>query len=328
MRKIAKWLATIAGLWALAAFALNTNALAPTTPGPPLLLAHRGLAQTFHREGLTNETCTATRIHVPEHAYLENTLASMRAAFDAGAAIVEFDIHPTTDGHFAVFHDWTLDCRTNGKGVTRDHTLTELKSLDLGFGYTADGGKTYPFRGQGVGLMPSLDDVLAAFPEQRLLINVKSNDASEGERLAEALRGLPPERLARLAAYGGDAPMAALRDRIAIKTMSRASLKSCALRYLGFGWSGVVPSACRSTIMLLPVNYAPMFWGWPNRFLARMQDAGTDVYVTGPLTGGDLGTSGIDDAETLHRLPAGFSGGIWTNRIDRIAPLVASRPGS
>ena len=36
----------------------------------------------------------------------------MRAAFAAGADIVELDIHPTTDGQFAVFHDWTLDCRT------------------------------------------------------------------------------------------------------------------------------------------------------------------------------------------------------------------------
>ena len=33
--------------------------------------------------------------------------------------MIEIDVHPTTDGQFAVFHDWTLDCRTNGAGVTR-----------------------------------------------------------------------------------------------------------------------------------------------------------------------------------------------------------------
>jgi len=54
----------------------------------------------------------------------------MQAAFAAGADIVEFDIHPTTDGHFAVFHDWTLDWRTDGRGVTRERTLAELKALD------------------------------------------------------------------------------------------------------------------------------------------------------------------------------------------------------
>jgi glycerophosphoryl diester phosphodiesterase len=72
----------------------------------------------------------------------------MRAAFNAGADVVEIDVHPTNDGHFAVIHDWTLDCRTNGRGVTRKHSLAELKTLDAGYGYTADGGKTFPFRCQ------------------------------------------------------------------------------------------------------------------------------------------------------------------------------------
>ena len=97
----------------------------------------------------------------PEHPYLENTIDGFRAAFSDGADIIEFDVQPTTDGQFVVFHDWTLDCRTNGSGVTREHALAELRPLDLGYGYTADGGKTFPFRGKGVGLMPTLDQVLA-----------------------------------------------------------------------------------------------------------------------------------------------------------------------
>ncbi len=27
--------------------------------------------------------------------------------------------------------------------------MSELKTLDIGYGYTADGGKSFPFRGQG-----------------------------------------------------------------------------------------------------------------------------------------------------------------------------------
>jgi hypothetical protein len=79
----------------------------------------------------------------------------------------EIAVHPTADGHFVVFHDWTLECRTDGYGVTRQHTLTELKALDAGYGYTADGGKTFPIRGKGVGLIPSLDEVFAAFRGRR-----------------------------------------------------------------------------------------------------------------------------------------------------------------
>jgi glycerophosphoryl diester phosphodiesterase len=290
---------------------------------PAMLLAHRGLAQTFHREGLTNDTCTAERIYPPEHPYLENTITSMRAAFDAGADIVEFDVHPTTDGHFAVIHDWRLECRTNGKGVTREHTLAELKALDVGYGYTADGGKTYPFRGKGVGLMPSLDEVLAAFPDKRFLINIKSNDPHEGDLLADRLLQLPAEQLARLMSYGGDRPEARLRERIpTMRTMSRKTLVDCGVRYLLLGWSGHVPASCRNTLILVPVNVAWTFWGWPNLFLERMHDAGTEVFVTGRYTSGDPGTAGIDSLEALGDLPNGFAGGIWTNRVDRIGPKV------
>ena len=80
---------------------------------------------------------TALRIYPPTHTYIENTISSMQAAFDAGAQIVEIDIHPTIDGQFAVFHDWMLDCRTNGKGRTRDFAMADLKKLDLGYGSSA-----------------------------------------------------------------------------------------------------------------------------------------------------------------------------------------------
>src|SRR5690606_36067803 len=88
----------------------NTSIFTSPKDQSPLLLAHRGLAQTFSMENIDHNTCTAKRIYPPEHQYLENPLPSMQAAFDAGADIVEFDVHLTKDQQFAVFHDWTLDC--------------------------------------------------------------------------------------------------------------------------------------------------------------------------------------------------------------------------
>ncbi|NER80567.1 MAG: glycerophosphodiester phosphodiesterase, partial [Leptolyngbya sp. SIO1D8] len=90
----------------------NASWLAQTLGSGPVLMAHRGLSQDFDRTGLTNDTCTASRMLPTPHAYLENTIASMQAAFDYGADIVELDVHPTVDNRFAVFHDWTVDCRT------------------------------------------------------------------------------------------------------------------------------------------------------------------------------------------------------------------------
>ena len=134
-------LAIAAGLWIA-----NTSLFSDfPTDKPMRIIAHRGQHQTYDRTGLTNETCTAERIRPPTHGYLENTVDGMRAAFDAGADVVELDIHLTPDNQFAVMHDWTLDCRTDGKGVTEETPMATLKTPDSGYGYTADGGRTFPF---------------------------------------------------------------------------------------------------------------------------------------------------------------------------------------
>lgn len=303
---------------------LNNTSLWSTPSSKPLLLAHRGLAQTYDSAGLTATTCTAARIQPPEHPYIENTIPSMEAAFSAGADIVELDIHPTTDGHFAVFHDWTLDCRTDGHGVTREQNMTDLKKLDVGYGYTSDGGDTFPFRGEGSGLMPTLDEVLARFPYKRFLIHIKSNDPAEGDLLEKWLMALSPKQFEKLMVYGGDRPVAVIRARLPkIATMSRLTLKSCVIRYGLIGWTGFVPANCRHSLILMPADYAPWMWGWPNLFVERMKRAGSDVFMIGPNEGEPF-TRGIDSRDDLRHVPKPFSGGIWTNRIDRIAPIIAS----
>ena len=303
----------------------NTRLLAVHREGRPVLLAHRGMAQRFDERDLKNDTCTATRMLPAAHDYLENTIRSMRASFEAGADIVEFDVHPTTDGYFAVFHDWTLDCRTDGHGVTREHAMTELKRLDIGYGYTADGGKSFPFRGKGVGQMPTLGEALETFPEKRLLINVKSRDRSEGEKLATVLNALPAARRRLIMVYGGDEPIEVIRRMSpGIRTMSRATIKSCLLRYVGYGWAGMVPQTCRDAMILVPINVAPWLWGWPDRFLNRMDAANSAVFVLGPYAGGEFSSS-VDTPELFRRLPENYSGGIWTNEIETIAELAKER---
>jgi glycerophosphoryl diester phosphodiesterase len=307
--------------WVVFVFVNNTNLLATRAPGEPELLAHRGIAQRFDTTDLRGDTCTAARILAPEHEFLENTIASMRAAFEAGADVVEIDVHPTTDGQFAVFHDWTLDCRTDGKGVTRERAMAELRTLDIGYGYTADGGQTFPFRGKGVGLMPSLDEVLKTFPGRDFLINIKSNDPREGVLLVAYLADLPAAQRSRLMAYGGDEPIAVLHAGLPdLRKLSRASIRRCLLSYVGYGWTGVVPPACRNALVLVPINVAPWLWGWPDRFLDRMEGAGSRVFVQGDYYGG--WSSGLDTPQDLARLPAGYSGGILTDEIEVIARAV------
>ncbi len=295
---------------------------APETP-QRLLISHRGVHQTHHRQDLTAETCTAERIYPPQHAFIENTLPSMKAAFEAGADVVELDVHPTTDGLFAVMHDWTLDCRTDGSGVTRTHDMATLKKLDVGYGYTADGGKSFPLRGRGVGMMPSLRDVFEQFPEGRFLVNFKSRDAKEGQQLAGMLAANPQWRDRVLAVYGGDEPVVEAKRQIAdLPGYGKKGAMKCLGLYAALGWSGYVPAECRDTLVPVPANFAPWLWGWPNRFQARMREVGSRIILLGPASLDDPGSTGIDSLDQLELIPPDFSGYVWTNRIETIGPAL------
>ena len=305
----------------------NASWLAPAPPNPSVrLIAHRGVHQTFDKAGVKSDTCTATRIHPPSHELIENTIPSMRAAFDAGADVVELDVHPTTDGQFAVMHDWTLDCRTNGTGVTRERDMAYLKTLDVGHGYTADNGTTYPLRGKGVGMMPTLEEVLKAFPGKKFLLNYKSKDGREADMLARLLDGHPEWRDRIWAVYGGNEPTERAVQLIKdMKGISTRGAMHCLLRYLALGWSGYVPEACHNTYMMLPSNVTWLMWGWPNRLHARLQAAGSGTILLGPYAKGDPGTSGIDTVEQLERVPRNYDGYVWTNKIETIGPALAKR---
>ena len=294
---------------------LNNNSyFARQDTGKPLLVAHRGVHQTFSMEGIKWDTNTAQRINEPEHFYLENTISSMEKAFQVGADLVEFDIQLTKDNQFAVFHDRLLEYRTNGKGTIREYTMEELKRFDIGYGYTADQGKTFPFRGQGVGMMPSMDEVFASFPDRSFLIHIKSNGQKEGEVLAQYLNNLPEERLSQLTLYGGDEPIAILQEKLPnLRAMSMATMKKALLPYLALGWTGYVPKAMRNAHFHLPLKYARYLWGWPYRFIRRMRKVNSQFIL---VLGEGKWSEGFDTVE----LPSNYTGGIWTNRIERIAP--------
>jgi len=299
--------------------------LFPSANAGPTLLAHRGLAQDYSRDGLTNTTCTAAQMLPPTHGFLENTIASMRAAFDYGADVVEFDIHPTTDGEFAVFHDWTVECRTEGKGVTRELPMTTLTTLDVGYGYTADGGRTFPFRGLFKGQMPTWAEVMAAFPERDFMVNVKGNRAAEADLIIAYMDKHAMDRK-RLRFFGGDNPIARLRVLDpGLRAQSKDQLKSCLVTQIFTGWLGHMPEGCRNAVVFVPINYTWLVWGWPTRFVERMKGYNTEVYVFGPM-GKAYGSTGIDTAQMLAEVMPEFTGGINTNHIEVIGPLVKKKP--
>jgi len=320
-----RWLKRIALALAIAFLALtiyNASWLAPTPRGYPKLIAHRGVSQQFDHKGLGRDTCTATRIEVPVHPYLENTIGSIALAQSRGGQMIEVDVAPTADGHVALFHDWTLDCRTNGKGEVRAETLAQLKVLDAGYGYTADGGKTFPFRGKGVGAIPSLAEAVKPFPDRPLIYNFKSKNPAEADLLAKELKaaGRDPEKVGD-AFYGHDGPVKRIRQLFPKAwSFSMTEGKACTLGYLKTGWLGIVPEACRGGTLFVPLNYQWAFAGWPNRTLYRMQKVGARVVIVGPE--GEGLPRGLDLPEQVGQVPASFTGYIWVEDIWTVGPAL------
>lgn len=102
----------------------------------------------------------------------ENTLAAFRLALEQGAEAFELDVHATADGVPVVIHDPTLERTTDLAGLVATCPLARLREADAGARFTADGGRTFPWRGRGVGV-PTLAEVLGEFPALPLLIEVK-----------------------------------------------------------------------------------------------------------------------------------------------------------
>jgi glycerophosphoryl diester phosphodiesterase len=109
----------------------------------------------------------------------ENTLAAFDRAHALGVDGFELDVRLSRDGEVMVIHDADVDRTTNGSGKVSAMTSAELRALDAGCRFTgargrpaaSSAGEDGP-RG-GDTRVPFLRDVLARFPEEMLIIELK-----------------------------------------------------------------------------------------------------------------------------------------------------------
>ena len=304
---------------------VNASWIAPAPRGYIKLIAVRGVHQLSSPAKAGTGDCTARRIEPPMHDYLENSRAALDQAARTGAQMIAVDVVPTKDGGIALFQDADLACRTNGKGNPRRHSLAELKALDAGYGYTADGGKSFPLRGTGLGAIPSLAEALAQARAKPLLFSFTSDDPAEADQLAAALKvaGRDVETV-------GDGFIGPEQVTTRIKalfpkawTIGQSQAQACTDDYRLWGWLGVTPDTCRGATVFVPLNRQWAFAGWPNRMIARMEAVGARMVITGPASSG--GTPiGLALPEQLGKIPAGYNGYVWVDDIWAVGP--AFRP--
>ena len=61
--------------------------------------------------------------------YPESTFIAFEQALKSGFTGLEFDIHQTKDSQLIIMHDSKVDRTTNGKGMIKDLSLEQIKSL-------------------------------------------------------------------------------------------------------------------------------------------------------------------------------------------------------
>jgi glycerophosphoryl diester phosphodiesterase len=111
----------------------------------------------------------------------ENTMRAFELALEEGADALELDVHISADGVPVVIHDASLARTTGVRALVAETPTERILEADAGARFSADVGRTFPMRGQGI-RVPLLSEVLSAFPMVPLIVELKSTAASEAVR--------------------------------------------------------------------------------------------------------------------------------------------------
>jgi glycerophosphoryl diester phosphodiesterase len=152
----------------------------------------------------------------PAH-FPENSLAAFERALDDGATALETDVHLTRDGHFVAIHD-PDGARVAGRTErVADLDLAEVKRWQL----------KDPSRPDTVHRVPTLVEVMDAFPGVSLSVDLKQADPDVVEPMLELLASrsdggrvslcsFHDRQIDRVLALGWDGPTALSRREVAI----------------------------------------------------------------------------------------------------------------
>jgi glycerophosphoryl diester phosphodiesterase len=116
----------------------------------------------------------------------ENTMPAFANGLALGSNGIECDVHLSRDGVPVVIHDKTLDRTTNATGAVAARTAEELERVDAGFHF-GDGRGDFPHRGRGLGV-PRLETVLRAFPDVRVIIEMKQGEPALALAVLDVVR--------------------------------------------------------------------------------------------------------------------------------------------
>jgi glycerophosphoryl diester phosphodiesterase len=225
----------------------------------------------------------------------ENSMAAFGRAISAGYRYLETDVHATSDGVAVVFHDDTLDRIFGRPGRIEDLTWADVCALRAG----------------GESVVPQLLDVLDAWPEVRLNIDMKADSAVDPT--VEALWKCNARDRVLLASFSDRRIRWARQLCGPRQATSLGQREVAALRlgsWHGRGLAGFVPGVAAVQV---PVRYARIRVV-DARFVRHAHRLGLQVHVWT-----------IDEPAEMHELLDLGVDGIMTDRIEVLRQVLTER---
>ncbi len=240
----------------------------------PRVLAHRGLAT----------------------AAPENSLLAFAHAIAVGVTHIETDVHVSADGVAVIAHDPDLDRVAGRAARVHDLTVAELAEVDLGDGQH----------------VPTLAETLAAFPETRFNIDLKT--AGAVVPAVAAVRDARAENRVLLASFSERRRRAALRLLPEVATSASGPRFAAALLAASARFGPGVRGALRGLhAVQIPATALGLDTVAPAR-LRAYQRAGVEVHVWT-----------VNEEPEMRRLLDLGVDGLVTDRADLAMEVVRSR---
>ncbi|EAU65084.1 glycerophosphodiester phosphodiesterase [Stigmatella aurantiaca DW4/3-1] len=221
--------------------------------------------------------------------------------------MLELDVHLSRDGEIVVAHDATLDRCTDGTGPLASFTLAELQRLDAGFRFTTDGGRTFSFRRQEVRI-PTLREVLRAFPDLRINLELKPDAPGAEHVLHQVLR---EEGALERVCLGSEHDAVAERLVACMPEACHFYPRDALAAYVIAVRGGEPPPEdSRYTVLDMPLYFGEVRLV-DEAFLRTVASQGKWVNVWT-----------VDDAQEMRRLVSEGVGGIMTDRPDTLRQIL------